>query len=187
MTATLNGRPPRKQLGDQLDRLDSILDVLADALPAAVADACKEGAKQAMKEVMLELLTNPDVRALLTAGVPTPPPPPAPPAPSPRRPGWWVRLKAEVRAVKDALVERAQAAFATAVTTARLLAAVLPWKRIALVAGVVGLAAGLAGLLVYWLCPPAVAAAVSGVGAAVTAAVGLAAGTLRRAGLLAAR
>ncbi len=29
MTATLNGRPPRKQLGDQLDRLDSILDVLA--------------------------------------------------------------------------------------------------------------------------------------------------------------
>ncbi len=49
MTATLNGRPPRKQLGDQLDRLDSILDVLADALPQAVADACKEGAKQAMK------------------------------------------------------------------------------------------------------------------------------------------
>jgi len=30
-TATANGRPQHKQLGDQLDRLDSILDGLADA------------------------------------------------------------------------------------------------------------------------------------------------------------
>jgi hypothetical protein len=47
MTTIANGRP-RRQLGDQLDRLDGILDVLAEALPAAVADACKEGAREAL-------------------------------------------------------------------------------------------------------------------------------------------
>ena len=30
-----NGRAPRKQLSDQLDRLDAIIDVLADGLPEA--------------------------------------------------------------------------------------------------------------------------------------------------------
>ena len=184
MTATLNGRPPRKQLGDQLDRLDTILDVLADALPAAVAVACKEGAKQAMKEVVLELLTNPDVRALLTTSVPAPPPTPAP---APRRPNWWVRLKAEVRDVKDALVERAQAVLTAVTLTAKMLAAVLPLRRITLIAAAVGLVAALAALLVHWLCPPAVAAAVSGVGAAVTAVVGQVTGGLRKGGWLAAR
>ena len=29
MTATLNDKPARKQLSDQLDRMDGILDVLA--------------------------------------------------------------------------------------------------------------------------------------------------------------
>jgi hypothetical protein len=185
MTATLNGRPPRKQLGDQLDRLDSILDVLADALPAAVADACKEGAKLAMKEVVLELLTNPDVRAMLTTSVPAPPPTPA--VPTVTKPTWWQTLKAKVTEWKDAALDRATAALQAVTLTARMLTAVLPLKRIALVTLGVGLAVGLTALLVYRFCPPAVAAAVSGVGAAVTAAVGQAAGTLRRAGLLAAR
>ena len=181
----LNGRPPRKQLGDQLDRLDSILDVLADALPAAVADACREGAKQAMKEVVVELLTNPDVRAMLTAGVPTPPPTLT--VPTVTRPNWWQTLKAKMTDWKDAVLERATAAVQAVTLTARMLTAVLPLKRIALVTLGVGLAVGLTALLAHRFCPPAVAAAVSGVGAAVTAAVGQAAITLRRAGLLAAR
>ena len=29
---SLNGRPPRKQLSDQLNRLDGILDTLADGI-----------------------------------------------------------------------------------------------------------------------------------------------------------
>jgi hypothetical protein len=184
MTATLNGRPPRKQLGDQLDRLDGILDVLADALPAAVADACREGARQAMKEVVLELLTNPDVRAMLGGGGT---PPPAPAMPTVAKPNWWQMLKAKLTQWKDAVLDRATAAVQAVALTARMLTAVLPLRRIALVTLGVGLAVGLTALLVYRFCPPAVAAAVSGVGAAVTAAVGQAAATLRRAGLLAAR
>ncbi len=185
MTATLNGRPPRKQLGDQLDRLDSILDVLADALPAAVADACKEGAKQAMKEVVLELLTNPDVRALLTAGVPTPPPSPA--VPTVTKPTWWQVLKAKLTEWKDAALDRATAAVQAVTLTARMLTAVLPLKRIALVTLGVGLAVGLTALLVYRFCPPAVAAAVGGLGAAVAAAVAQLTGTPRKGGWLHAR
>ncbi len=185
MTATLNGRPPRKQLGDQLDRLDSILDVLADALPAAVADACKEGAKQAMKEVVLELLTNPDVRAMLAGSVSAPPTTPT--VPTVTKPNWWQVLKAKLTQWKDAALDRATAAVQAVTLTARMLTAVLPLKRIALVTLGVGLAVGLTALLVYRFCPPALAAAVSGVGAAVTAAFGQAAGTLRKGRWLAAR
>ena len=36
MTATTNGKPQRKQLSDQIDRLDTIIDALADAPPEAV-------------------------------------------------------------------------------------------------------------------------------------------------------
>jgi hypothetical protein len=182
MTATLNGRPPRKQLGDQLDRLDGILDVLADALPQAVADACKEGAKQAMKEVVLELLTNPEVRTLLAGSVP-----PTPAMPTVTKPNWWQTLKAKMKEWKNAALDRATAAVQAVTLTARMLTAVLPLKRIALVTLGVGLAVGLTALLVYRFCPPAVAAAVSGVGAAVTAAVGQVTGGLRKGGWLAAR
>jgi hypothetical protein len=184
MTATLNGRPPRKQLGDQLDRLDSILDVLADALPAAVADACKEGAKQAMKEVVLELLTNPDVRAMLVGGITPPLTPVVPPV---TKSNWWQTLKAKLTEWKDAALDRATAAVQAVTLTARMLTAVLPLKRIALVTLGVGLAVGLTALLVYRFCPPALAAAVSGVGAAVTAVVGQVTGGLRKGGWLAAR
>jgi len=45
MTATMNGRPQRKQLSDQLDRLDTMIDCLSDALPQAVADATREGTR----------------------------------------------------------------------------------------------------------------------------------------------
>jgi hypothetical protein len=181
MTATLNGKPPRKQLGDQLDRLDGILDVLADALPQAVADACKEGAKQAVKDALLELLGNPDVRALLAGGI-APPPPPAPTSPpADPRPTWWERAKAKVKELKEVVVARTRSA-ATAVTlTARTLTAVLPLKRIALVAGAVGLTVGVVSLV----CPPFVAAVVSAIGGAVTTGVVQVNGLLRRHGVLA--
>jgi len=62
-SATANGRP-RKQLGDQLDRLDGILDGLADALNEAVADAARDGARAAVTEILTELLTNPQFAGL---------------------------------------------------------------------------------------------------------------------------
>jgi hypothetical protein len=181
MTATLNGKPTRKQLGDQLDRLDGIIDVLADALPQAVADACKEGAKQAVKDALLELLGNPDVRILLAGGV-APPPPPTPTSPPvDPKPSWWGRLKEKVKALKDAVVARTRTAAIAVALTARTLTAVLPLKRIALVAGAVGLTVGIVSLV----CPPLVAAAVTAVGGAVASATAQVSGLLRRHGVLA--
>lgn len=76
MTMT-NGRPPRKLLSDQLDRLDSIIDALADGLPGAVAEAAREGTKLAVKDVLKELLSNPDVVTLIRAAASPPPEPTA--------------------------------------------------------------------------------------------------------------
>src|SRR5436309_9699959 len=97
-TETTNGRPQRKQLSDQLDRLDTIIDALAEALPEAVADATREGARQAVRDVVLELLGNPELRALIAGTAPAAPPAtvavtstPPPAEPGPARPGFWAR------------------------------------------------------------------------------------------------
>ena len=63
--ATLNGRPQRKQLCDQLDRLDGIIDTLADGLSDAVRDAVKEGTATAIQQILHDALTNPATRELL--------------------------------------------------------------------------------------------------------------------------
>ena len=49
MTAS-NHKLPRKQLADQLDRLDGILDALSEGLNGAVADAAREGTRLAVKD-----------------------------------------------------------------------------------------------------------------------------------------
>ncbi|HEX4613221.1 MAG TPA: hypothetical protein VH092_33855, partial [Urbifossiella sp.] len=82
VTATVppatNGRPARRQLSDQLDRMDTIIDALAEALPEAVADATREGARQAVRDVIIELVTNPELRAMISGLTPAGPPAPAP-------------------------------------------------------------------------------------------------------------
>jgi hypothetical protein len=75
MTATLNGKPQRKQLSDQLDRLDGIIDALADALPDAVRDAVKEGTEAALKQVLLDLLTDPTIMNRIQQAATVSPPP----------------------------------------------------------------------------------------------------------------
>jgi hypothetical protein len=66
MSATMtNSRPERKQLSDQLDRLDSILDGLADALNESVREASRAGVREAVKEAVVELLTSADLRTAL--------------------------------------------------------------------------------------------------------------------------
>ena len=97
MPVTLNNsQPRRKQLSDQLDRLDAqmsrqdtILDALSEGLNGAVADAAREGTRLAIKDAIVEILTNPDLRTAMH-GATTP----APDA----RPSFWQRLKATVRA-----------------------------------------------------------------------------------------
>ena len=112
-TATANGRPQRKQLSDQLDRLDAILDVLAEGLPGAVGDAVRDGTRTVFKDVIAEALGDPAVVALLRravapaeAGPPRPPErvrmsepdaEPTPPPVVPRRPSFWARCKAALR------------------------------------------------------------------------------------------
>lgn len=172
-TATTNGKPQRKQLSDQIDRLDSIIDCLAEALPAAVADACREGARQAVKDAVVEILASPELRSLITGlaaariAPPSPgPTPAAPPAePAPKKPGFWTRAKARLVAAKDAATVRYTAAAAAVTGTARTLAAVMPLRKILLVGTGVGLAVGVAS----YLCPHGLSAAVGGLGAACTA------------------
>jgi cell division septum initiation protein DivIVA len=95
MTATLTNGKPRKQLSDQLERLeeqlqrhDAILDALSEGLNGAVADATKEGTKEAVTAAVIELLTNGDLRAALHRA--------SAPAGATKR-SAWDRLKARVR------------------------------------------------------------------------------------------
>ena len=188
-TATMNGKPQRKQLADQLDRLDSIIDALAEGLNGAVADACREGTRLAVKDAIVEILTNPELRAMLVphAAVPAAKTPATPP--EPKKPGLWSRIKATVAAAKNAAVafaakvRAAVAAKVAAVTTtvAALGAAAgeAPPVRRALT---VALGVGLLVALACYQMPEAASAAVAGIGAAATTVFAQAGAWLRRAG-----
>ncbi len=189
-TATMNGKPPRKQLADQLDRLDALIDVLAEGLNQAVADACREGTRQAVRDVLIEIASNPELRALLAPQVmPVPAAAPTPVIPpEPKKPGLWSRLKAQVVAAKKvvvtlaAKVKAAVAAKVAAVTAtvAALGAAAgetLPVRR----ALTVALGVGLLVALACYQMPESVSAAVAGIGAATTATFVQAGAWLRRA------
>ena len=100
MTATMNGKP-RKQLSDelsrleaQLDRHDTILDALSEGLTGAVKDAATDGTRLAVKDAVVEILTDPALRAALHAAS-------APPARAEGGRSAWDRLKAKVRAAAD--------------------------------------------------------------------------------------
>jgi hypothetical protein len=172
-TATLTNGRPRKQLADQLDRLDAqmdradaILDALSEGLNGAVADAAKEGTRAAVKGAIIELLTDPDLRAALhKASAPA----------AAQTPSAWARLREQARrlAAKARAVGVAAAATVAARAPAvrRGLAAAggyakLAWqvKKVVLV----GLGVGAAVAAVSYLGGHQLAAALSGVGAAVT-------------------
>jgi len=177
-TATMNGKPQRKQLGDQLDRLDTIIDALAEGLPGAVADACRDGARLAVKDAIIEILSNPELRAMLTPMRPEPvvtPPAPAP-APEPKKPSLWSRLKAKVAAMrnsvtgattnaKEAVTSKFKAARSAVAAVGNVTGEAFPVQRVGLVAFGFGLVVAVACLLV----PQTAAAVVGGVGAAFTA------------------
>jgi len=63
MSSALRNSTPkvRKNLADQIDRLDATLDGLADNLNEAVASAVKD----AVQNVLLEVLTNPELTSLI--------------------------------------------------------------------------------------------------------------------------
>lgn len=203
-TTTLNGNTStvkptqRRQLSDQLDRLDTIIDALAEGLPGAVTDAVREGARAAIKDALIEIITNPELRALLAPVAPaTPIPTPLAAAPAesrasmptePKRPSLWSRLKSKVRAakaaivgavvhVKDAVVGRCHAVRDSITAVGLAGGEAVPVQKILTTALVVGIVVGSACLIV----PETVAAAIGGVGAATTAVCVQIGGWLRRA------
>ncbi len=173
MTTTLNGRPPRKQLSDQLDRMDTLIDGLAEALPEAVADACREGARQAVKEAIAELLANTELRSQLAHMAPQPPLSAEPLASLPNR---WQRLKAKLMALKTRCTQRLRSTTDHAKNRYQrctnvllslwlFLASVHMVKRMAVLGSVLGIVAGVGS----YLCPHSVAALTAGIGVGCTA------------------
>jgi hypothetical protein len=78
MTMTLgNDRLQRKNLSDQLDRLDSILDALSDGLNQAVASTVEEAVGKAVQVAVTEVLSNSELLRLLRSQTDTPPLPQA--------------------------------------------------------------------------------------------------------------
>jgi hypothetical protein len=175
-----NGKPQRKQLSDQLDRLDSILDAIAEGLPGAVTDACREGARQAVKDAIIEIVSNPELRALIAPvqsapAIATPEPVPEP---KPSKPSVWNRLKAKLAAAREAIASAAskvQEAVTTRCKTASNAMAFvskaagesLNWKRTLWLSLSIGLLVGVMCLVV----PQAVAATISAVSVTSTSVV----------------
>ena len=83
-SAVADGKPARKTLASQLDRLDGIIDVLADGLNETVAQVVQQAVTTAVQQALDGLLqaavANPDlVRTLADRlGPPTPDDPAAP-------------------------------------------------------------------------------------------------------------
>lgn len=195
-TATMNGKPQRKQLADQLDRLDAIIDVLSEGLNGAVAIAAREGTRLAVKDAIIEIMTNPELRALLApvqelTSVPAAPTvASAPASPAPAIPSLWTRMKAKAAAIWVAVIRTAMKAktavsdTCTAVAdtcqaareTVASIGEVLPVKRVLWTAVGFGLAVGLVCLLM----PQTAAAAVSAVSVAVNAIAVQAGNRLKR-------
>jgi hypothetical protein len=136
-TSTIaNGRPQRKLLSEQLDRLDSVIDGLCDGLPEAIAAAAREGTRAAVKDAILEIVSNPELRGLLQNSAMVPPPAPAPSEPVVTGPSLWTRIKTKLAAAKAAVVEQVRVAKILVVHAARTFAAVVPVKPIVIIAGV---------------------------------------------------
>jgi hypothetical protein len=173
MTMTLtNGRPVRKQLSDQLDRLDGIIDCLADALPAAVAGAFQEGARQAIRDAIVEVLANPQLRSLLAAPAVVAPStvPIAPPAPLFNRvKARLAGLTSRARAVAARVFRRTATARDRVRPVAKAAGLALrfawQWRLPCLIAVAVGIATAVGS----YSASHSFSAAVSGVGGAVTA------------------
>ena len=173
-----NGQLPRKQLSDQLDRFDAILDGLSEGLNGTVADAARDGIRLALKDAIVEMMTDPALRARLhQATAPEGPVDAAAEAPAgAKRPGLWARLKAGVTrttgaagqaaaAVASGAVAEVKGAAAAATAAVRTLRGHGRLKRLVLL----GLGVGGTLAIVSYVTPPALAAGLAGLSGAVAA------------------
>ncbi|CAN5579135.1 hypothetical protein BH11PLA2_BH11PLA2_48640 [soil metagenome] len=170
--ASLNGRP-RKQLSDQLDRLDEVINGLEEFLPQAMADAARDGIRQAFRDVVSELVTDPIVLEKLRTAL-TPEYVPLTVAP---KLSAFARLKTIIRnaAAKVAsAIGFARRTVTASVTNASTAAKhrVARWTLLSLpVKSILGvsLAIGFVVAIVSLAAPHHIAAAISGIGATLTA------------------
>jgi hypothetical protein len=147
-----NGQP-RKQLADQLDRLDGILDALSDGLNQAVQSAVEAAVERAVQGVLVELLRNPAARDILArAADPAAPPPETPETPEEggtrRRPALWDAAGQRLRAAGRACAAGLKRSWRLVLAAGAGVAATAAWvgrTRIAVAAtSVCGWVAGLA-------------------------------------------
>ena len=181
---TMNSAPragslPRKSLAQQLDRLDQLLDGLSDGIQAAVVDAVKDAVGLAVQTALREVLTHPDVLARLApTPVPVAVPAPTPAAvPTARRASWSGRLWATVRSGaswlrsrwSDFVGETRAVVKHTGRTVFRITRVLWTLVRYNIRAVVLALSVGMAAGAACYFAGPIVAAAVSGVVAAILA------------------
>jgi hypothetical protein len=180
MTATMNGsptRPQRKQLSEQLDRLDTILDGLSEGLNEAIADAARTATRMAVKDAVVELLTDPELRAKLhQASAAHGPSSPAMPS-TPARPSLLSRMlngvKATIAAIRQAVGRAAQGVAnrirstgASIRTAVRFVSELTDLRLLVGICLAIGVAAGVG----TFFAPHEVASAVSGVSSGIAAA-----------------
>ena len=147
-TTTTNGRP-RKQLADQIDRLETTVSNLGEDLRATVREATAGAVQEAIGGILREILLNPDIANLLRAAQASAIPPSTIPAPS-RSPSLLARL----RSWAASLASRARSALQmvrnqTAILLAGLgavLAGLAIWKAGPLLAGLAWLGGKVAAL-----------------------------------------
>ena len=172
-TNTSKRTPERKQLADQLDRFDALLDGLSEGLMGAITDAVRDGTRLAVKDAIVEILTDPALRAKLHQAAA--PEPAAPPAPTEPKPSFWSRLKNAAASALASVGNAVNSVVSNGRQVAAVVAAVrdpfrvLRWigdlKRLLTVAAAVGLTAATLSLL----APHVVSAAVSGIASGVAA------------------
>jgi hypothetical protein len=169
-TATIsNAKAPRKQLSDQLDRLDSILDGLGDGLNGAVAEASREGCRMAVRDAIVELLIDPALRTRLHQA--TMPETPAEPVHANNKPGFWKRIKTYAGQAAEAVKCMASNGMTAVKDKARVLSqkaaeAVQSIRDLGTLKTTV-LVTALTVAVVSYLAPHAISAAVSGISTAV--------------------
>jgi hypothetical protein len=179
MTATMNGnpsRPQRKQLSEQLDRLDTILDGLGEGLNEAIADAARTATRMAVKDAVVELLINPDLRAKLHHASASHDPSVQAAPPTPTRPSMLSRLlsgaKATIAAIRQTAVRAAQGVANRIRTAGASIQAgfrlVSELTDLRLLVGL-GLAVGVAAGVGTFFAPHEVAAAASGISSGIVA------------------
>jgi hypothetical protein len=163
-----NAKAPRKQLSDQLDRLDSILDGLGEGLNGAVAEATREGTRSAVRDAIVEILTDATLRTKLHQA--TAPETPAEPVDVDEKTGLWNRLKSYTKQTTESVSRMVS----SAVTAAKDKASALGQKASEAVQSIrdlgtlktTVLAVALTVAVVSYVAPHSASAAISGISSA---------------------